>query len=53
MLSCEFCEISKNTFIIEHLWATTSEMSIFMGKLSMIMVEYFKELNLEQRVTAF
>ena len=24
VFSCEFCEISKNTFFIEHLWATTS-----------------------------
>ena len=25
MLSCEFCEISKNTFFTEHLRATASE----------------------------
>ena len=25
MLSCDFCEISKNTFFTEHLWATASE----------------------------
>ena len=24
MFSCEFCEIFKNTFFIEHLWATAS-----------------------------
>ena len=24
MFSCEFCEISKNTFFTEHLWTTTS-----------------------------
>ena len=24
LLSCEFCEISKNTFFTEHLWATAS-----------------------------
>ena len=24
MYSCEFCEISKNTFFIEHLWVTAS-----------------------------
>ena len=23
---CEFCEISKNTYLTEHVWATTSEM---------------------------
>ena len=25
VFSCEFCEISKNTFFAEHLWATASE----------------------------
>ena len=24
MFSCEFCQISKNTFFTEHLWATAS-----------------------------
>ena len=24
VFSCEFCEISKNTFLTEHVWATTS-----------------------------
>ena len=24
MFSCEFCEISKNNFFTEHLWATAS-----------------------------
>ena len=24
LFSCEFCEISKNTFFTEHLWATAS-----------------------------
>ena len=24
MLSCEFCEISKNIFLTEHLWTTAS-----------------------------
>ena len=24
--SCEFCEISKNTFFIEHLWTTASQL---------------------------
>ena len=27
MFSCEFWEISKNTFLTEHLWATASESS--------------------------
>ena len=25
VFSCEFCEISKNTFFIEHLWAAASQ----------------------------
>ena len=25
MFSCEFCEISKNTFFTEHHWTTASE----------------------------
>ena len=25
--SCEFCEISKNTFFAEHLWKSASEQS--------------------------
>ena len=25
VLSCEFCEIFKNTFLTEHLWTTASE----------------------------
>ena len=25
VFSCEFCEIFKNTFFTEHLWATASE----------------------------
>ena len=24
MFSCEFCDISKNTFFTEHLWVTAS-----------------------------
>ena len=27
VLSCEFCEISKNTFFIEHFWATASDIT--------------------------
>ena len=27
VFSCEFCEISQNTFFTEHLWATASEHS--------------------------
>ena len=28
MFSCEFSEISKNTFFTKHLWATTSKLKI-------------------------
>ena len=27
VFSCEFCEISKNTFFTEHLWTTASDIS--------------------------
>ena len=27
VFSCEFCEISKNTFFAEHLWTTASNVS--------------------------
>ena len=29
MFSCEFCEISKNTFLIENLWTTASSSQLF------------------------
>ena len=29
VFSCEFCEISKNTFLTEHVWATASDELIF------------------------
>ena len=28
VFSCEFCELSKNTFFIEHLWATASDYTV-------------------------
>ena len=31
LFSCEFCEISKNTFFTEHLWTTASK--IVLGKI--------------------
>ena len=30
VFSCEFCEISKNTFFTEHLWATASVYQTFL-----------------------
>ena len=30
VLSCEFCEISKNTFFTEHLWTAASEYNIWL-----------------------
>ena len=29
VFSCEFCEISKNTFFTEHVWATAFELLYF------------------------
>ena len=28
VLSCKFCEISKNAFLTEHLWATASVIQV-------------------------
>ena len=28
MFSCEFCEISKNTFSTEHVWTTANNLSL-------------------------
>ena len=33
VFSCEFCEISKNTFFTEHLWAAASVLAIIWYKL--------------------
>ena len=30
---CEFCEISKNTFFTEHIWATASDQTQHIGDL--------------------
>ena len=40
MLSCEFCEIFKNTFFTEHLWATASKkvIVILVEKQEVVMV---------------
>ena len=39
---CEFCKNSKNTFFIEHLWATASVFSYVIGKLNfLLVVRYF------------
>ena len=32
VFSCEFCEISKNTFFTEHLWMTASEGHIIISE---------------------
>ena len=48
MFSCGFCEISKNTFITEHLRATTSEvlMNVMVGWYGLyIMVDDFGQAH--------
>ena len=39
MFSCEFCEISNNTFFTEHLWATVSG--------SLLFSDFMHEINVE------
>ena len=46
MFSCEFCEISKKTFLKEHLWATASA-TINSGKL----LYHFSHIKLANRPT--
>ena len=41
VLSCEFCEISKNTFFTEHLWATAS---VAVRNVDEIMSEHFEKV---------
>ena len=33
VFSCEFCEIIKNTYFIEHLWTTASPFSVLLLRL--------------------
>ena len=42
MLSCEFCEVSKNTFFTEHLWTAASELkeSLMFLKLKTVGTQY-------------
>ena len=39
VFSCEFCEISKNTFFTEHLW-TTASASSGGGRMPALSLEY-------------
>ena len=41
MFSCEFCEISKNTFFTEHLWTTASEYTTYkIFRIHIIHIDY-------------
>ena len=44
MFSCEFCEISKNTFFTEHLWVTASILIIIVIIIGVIIIFYLFEL---------
>ena len=46
VFSCEFCEISKSTFLTEHLWTTASDYSLFVDILS---VYAEKNFHISQR----
>ena len=37
---CEFCEISKNIFLTEHLWATASYFTVSTFNLDRILNEF-------------
>ena len=40
LFSCEFCEISKNTFFTEHLWTTASEYFLQIPNVSEMCITY-------------
>ena len=40
VFSCEFCEISKNTFFTEHIWVTASESKAIMKVYSKAMASH-------------
>ena len=44
VFSCEFCEIFKNAFFTEHLWATASESNIFSVKIYCIKKTQYQSL---------
>ena len=43
VFTCEFCEISKNTFFTEHLWVTASNSSL------RLFIEVFELYTTEKR----
>ena len=45
VFSCEFCEISKNTFFTEHVWATASIKSVCMSVMLHIYRNLFQNLR--------
>ena len=49
VFSCEFCEISKNTFFAEHLLATVSILTILTWKKNLLFIKKVKENTTEQQ----
>ena len=51
VLSCEFCEISKNTFFTEHIWTTASIAAMeHLGHKDLVIISYvivFLKKNLQ------
>ena len=48
VFSCEFCEISNNTFFTEHLWATASVfLSLLPDKFSIIILSWVRMFSLK------
>ena len=50
MFSCEFCEISKNTFFTDHLWSTVSRAGARLNFLQAISVRMFHFFSFSFRV---
>ena len=50
VFSCEFCQISKNSFFTEHLWATASKICLF---INYIQVYFFKRFSIEAQCSFY
>ena len=45
MFSCEFCEISKNTFFTEHLWTNASDHMYQLSHKTEFIEKYFLKVS--------
>ena len=53
VFSCEFCEISKNIFFIEHVWATAFEFGLLRKSSSFSFLTSFACVNTSYNISIF